>query len=455
MQDTPYQDILLDTRAGIADFYENVTATYLDGFEAYAAYDKEKRRELRQANNDLENSHDSMQDLLDQIRRHMDEGTAMSTAFITSLQQTYDTLLSSSDILLGITVPAEQAPSPMTVLATEESGHVADTAPAPDPEASSPSPDPDPALLVQVEAGLVGIKATKAIAAEARKTLKAYKEYDPKDSDALFLKLKKDFKKLTATEKRFKTLASDTTALDPEMVESQTKKYTELKQRIEVIQAAAADRLVTKQKTAEQQAPPAPVPKQPEPQPVPEPAPAPKPELKKKAVHHSLAPKKEVVAERPDPVAQVITPPQEKPLPPAKQDLQADSMTAQFLQEPRYRDFIKQTYSSPEAFEAILDSTVTRIEDKTVDPLEKWLGDTPASAFTLLQYMTLDEIDAFSEQSFKEIKVTLEKKNIKYEAFVLWLDLIPRMSALVEANGSMLFGELFARFMIEQELTKD
>jgi hypothetical protein len=50
------------------------------------------------------------------------------------------------------------------------------------------------------------------------------------------------------------------------------------------------------------------------------------------------------------------------------------------------------------------------------------------------------------------IREVLAKNNIKYETFLVWVDLIEEMQAVVPPQRDMTLGELFAKWMIEIEI---
>lgn len=126
-----------------------------------------------------------------------------------------------------------------------------------------------------------------------------------------------------------------------------------------------------------------------------------------------------------------------------------ESLTETYLIAQKYRQFILENYSSTKSFEQILDATVTKMEAGTIDHIERWLGDLPASAFYYIKDMTLLELAKFSDQGYDKIKATLKEENVKYETFVLWQDLIDEMVQIIPAQPSMKFAQLFALWMVE------
>lgn len=134
----------------------------------------------------------------------------------------------------------------------------------------------------------------------------------------------------------------------------------------------------------------------------------------------------------------------------ARPELAETSLTKRYLEGEPYRSFILEHYSSPEAFERILDTIVTQIETETVDVFERWLQEQYASPFTFIQDMTVAAVEELGAQP--EVRGILKSENIKYETFVTWVDLIPEMQTLVGAEPNMTIGELYTRWMVESAM---
>ncbi len=128
---------------------------------------------------------------------------------------------------------------------------------------------------------------------------------------------------------------------------------------------------------------------------------------------------------------------------------EAESLTEKYLTAPKYIRFIAENYSTPGGFERILDATITKMEASTIDHIEKWLGDLPASAFHYIKDMTLVELAEFSDSGFVAIKEELQKQNVKYETFVLWQDLVDEMVQVIPPQPTMKFAQLFTLWMAE------
>ncbi len=126
-----------------------------------------------------------------------------------------------------------------------------------------------------------------------------------------------------------------------------------------------------------------------------------------------------------------------------------ESLTALYLNSPKHMYFIERHYSSAVEFERLLDATITKIESDTIDQIEKWLGDLPASAFSFIKDMTVAELADFARRPYEEVYADLLSENIKYETYAEWRDLVDEMLSLVEGGERMKFGQLFAHWMVE------
>lgn len=140
-------------------------------------------------------------------------------------------------------------------------------------------------------------------------------------------------------------------------------------------------------------------------------------------------------------------------LPRADNVHEKQSLTNKYLRAPKYQAFIAEHFSSPGGFERILDSTITKIEAATIDNIERWLGETSASAFELIKDMTIAEVETMAASGYDNIHILLQKENVKYETFVAWVEALEVMVNTMEPPKNVTFGELFARFMIESEMS--
>ncbi len=140
-------------------------------------------------------------------------------------------------------------------------------------------------------------------------------------------------------------------------------------------------------------------------------------------------------------------------LPRTDESHEKQSLTAKYLTAPKYQNFITENFSSIGGFERILDSTVTKIESETIDGIERWLGEIPASAFEYIKDMSVEELLTFAASGYDNIYSQLQKENIKYETFLAWVDVLEVMLDTLNPPSAVSFGELFARFMIESEMS--
>ena len=116
-----------------------------------------------------------------------------------------------------------------------------------------------------------------------------------------------------------------------------------------------------------------------------------------------------------------------------------------------YYDFFEE--HDPTEFDKVVRSEVAAYERKLSDGLENFLGIKRRSAFELMKGMTLGEIsDLIGEYSAAERSRFEERFNVRYDTFLSWSDQIDEMQKLVETNDEMSFGELYARWILEQEL---
>lgn len=154
--------------------------------------------------------------------------------------------------------------------------------------------------------------------------------------------------------------------------------------------------------------------------------------------------------ERKDPINKIApsTVPQIRP---TNEIHKKTSLTDLFVSKSEYINFIKTYYKSTADFERNLDSGITQIENSTVDVFEKWLGEEFASPFAFIQNKSVGEVLKLSGSD--DIRLVLAKKNIKYEAFVIWVDLIAEMQTVVgDDDNRRLFGDLYTSWVIESEM---
>lgn len=131
--------------------------------------------------------------------------------------------------------------------------------------------------------------------------------------------------------------------------------------------------------------------------------------------------------------------------------LKKRSLTKLYLSDPVYQAFIARYYTSSAAFERMLDTVVKQIEEKTVDAFEKWLQEEHNSPFTFIEELTVGEVLELG--AHEDVRQILAEQNIKYETFLAWFDLIEEMQSVVGDDPNIKFGELYARWMIETEMS--
>lgn len=126
------------------------------------------------------------------------------------------------------------------------------------------------------------------------------------------------------------------------------------------------------------------------------------------------------------------------------------SFSNEYLDSSKYIDFINEFYFSPEAFEKELRLIVSEIESKTDSKLDNWLGVKFNSSFEFIQDMSVSEVLELAGGG--DASTVLREKGIRYETFLTWVDLIPEMQSVVGKDESLLFGELFAKWVIESDI---
>lgn len=131
---------------------------------------------------------------------------------------------------------------------------------------------------------------------------------------------------------------------------------------------------------------------------------------------------------------------------------QPESIFSPFIKRtmtlPRYASVIKESFSSPSAFEAALRREVYRVEAPS--KLDALLGVKYGSAFNFLKNMTIFEIDEFDRTHHRQdIRAALAEHTIPYEMYMNWIEAIPYMESLVAETNEMTFGELFVCSEVE------
>jgi len=136
-----------------------------------------------------------------------------------------------------------------------------------------------------------------------------------------------------------------------------------------------------------------------------------------------------------------------------KEAFNPDSLTRKYLTSAQYSEFISTHYSSAEAYEKTLQIEIDSIDGSKSDYMSEYFGEKRASAFDWLQGVNIEEIQEFLRKDFDEKDAVLKKQNISYDSVVAWMDFLGPMMEVVGENAHMTFGELFARWMIDTEMT--
>jgi hypothetical protein len=153
-----------------------------------------------------------------------------------------------------------------------------------------------------------------------------------------------------------------------------------------------------------------------------------------------------------DPVNNAV-PAEKVPRVRTREKINEDSLTRKYLISSEYSAFIDEYYSSPEAFEKVLQIEIQNFDSQHTDKMAEYFGEKRASAFGLLQNMSIEKIRNFSKRPYDEKEQLLRAENVSYDSVVVWIELMSEMIDAVGENPDMHLGELFARFMIETEMS--
>jgi len=130
-----------------------------------------------------------------------------------------------------------------------------------------------------------------------------------------------------------------------------------------------------------------------------------------------------------------------------------DSLTGKYLSKnPQYLDFIKENDIPPATFEKQLQKTIQSIDAKEIDFFESKFDEPYTSAFSYLKGMTVQEIEDFSASPLSERKNILQAANVKYEAYLAWMDTYEFIALTNAFQPAMKFAELLAQWTVETEL---
>ena len=118
---------------------------------------------------------------------------------------------------------------------------------------------------------------------------------------------------------------------------------------------------------------------------------------------------------------------------------------------PSATPIILQSYTLPLTRQRFLvpsDMKITQFEAKSIDVFERWLGEDFQSPFVFLQDKSIAEVVELSQSP--DVRKIMADNQIKYESFVAWIDFIEQIQAVVQLNSNRPFGELVARWFIEE-----
>tara|TARA_B100000508_G_scaffold38018_2_gene29795 strand:+ start:6820 stop:9477 length:2658 start_codon:yes stop_codon:yes gene_type:complete len=153
-----------------------------------------------------------------------------------------------------------------------------------------------------------------------------------------------------------------------------------------------------------------------------------------------------------DPIDEVVPEPDDRPTVRSWRERRAEAGSLVELGGliNEYDDFFS-TYE-PTEFDRVMRSEVRAYEQKMSDGLENFLGIKRNSAFEFMKGMAIHEIQTILGEYGAAQRSDFEDQfNVRYETFVAWCDQIEEMGSLIEVTDDMTFGELYARWIIEQE----
>ncbi|MEN9920544.1 MAG: hypothetical protein RL538_437 [Candidatus Parcubacteria bacterium] len=122
------------------------------------------------------------------------------------------------------------------------------------------------------------------------------------------------------------------------------------------------------------------------------------------------------------------------------------------LEIPRYKQFAARTFNSKAHLEVTLRREIQKIETaQTSGFFYETFGYKYANTFDVfLSTMTSPEIFEFDTQPYAVKKEVLAQKNVKYETYLAWVDMMAEMFELTHAHKDITFGELFVRSELEE-----
>jgi len=136
-----------------------------------------------------------------------------------------------------------------------------------------------------------------------------------------------------------------------------------------------------------------------------------------------------------------------------RETIEANTLTGKYLSsDPTVQIFFTEKNITPKYFESKLDAKIKQIDAKEIDFWESKFDKPFSSAFGYIKDMSLAEVETLYSLPTKERRASLTEANVKYEAFVTWMDTYDEMRDEVGSNPRMKFGELFAHWRLQKEM---
>jgi len=130
-----------------------------------------------------------------------------------------------------------------------------------------------------------------------------------------------------------------------------------------------------------------------------------------------------------------------------------NSLTGMYLvSNPQYQRVFQENNLSPAAFEKQLQTTIKSIDAKEIDFWEAKFDEPYTSAFSFLQEMTLQQINDLNALPPKERKKLLQDENVKYEAYLTWMDTYEYIAQVITLSPTTKFSELYTIGMMQIEM---
>jgi len=138
---------------------------------------------------------------------------------------------------------------------------------------------------------------------------------------------------------------------------------------------------------------------------------------------------------------------------PKREVVNENSLTGKYLsRNPQYQAFILENKISLAALEKKLQKTIQSVDAKEIDFWESKFDEPYTSAFSYLQEMTLQEVEDLNALSLSKRKNILQAENVKYEAYLAWMDIHELIALTITLQPTIKFAELLARWIVETEI---